>query len=793
MLLLNRFSHCISYEFISLCKLIYFVKIFNIVFLSIIVFASLKAGAQQLPLIPYPSGIKIQNGNYSISSTSNFQIIYSDDSCKAIASMLSDGFEFVLKKTFTVSAANSSLKPAIILKDTLIKALGYQGYQLNIDKHGIIVFGKPQGIFYGTQTLLQLANIDSTGIISFPFVDIKDKPAFKWRGMHLDCCRHFFPVEFIKKYIDFIAMYKMNTFHWHLTDDQGWRIEIKKYPLLTQIGAFRKMTLVGSASLTPEKYDSTEYSGFYTQDEIKEIVAYASERFVTIVPEIEMPGHSLAALAAYPEFSCTCGPFEVGTKWGGFDDVFCPKDTTFKFLQNILDEVIDLFPGKYIHIGGDECSKTRWKSCDSCQALMKKYGLKNENELQSYFIERIEKYLNSKGKQIIGWDEILEGGLAPNAAVMSWRGMQGGKEAASSKHNVVMTPGKYCYFDYYQGNSRFEPLAIGGYTTVQKVYSFNPIPEKLKRRFRKYILGAQGNVWTEYIPDEKQVEYMVFPRICALSEVLWTNPAKKCKRKQESLSANFVSRLIKHFKLLDTLGINYSKSIFQLKFNVKPSPGNNGVLLDIVPFSKQGDVYFSSQISEPDINATKFDKEIFIDSDTVIYANYFVNGKPLGKALSQDYKFSESTGKKIELKILPSENYNYGGAFTLVDGIIGSLPWNSKEWLGFSGKNLEATIDMNKTTEISSVTVDCLLSPISWIYLPKGVVVYCSEDGVNYSETGAITMNEILEMNRELVVSFPQIKTRYVKIVAENSGVIPEGKNGAGSNAWLFVDEIIIK
>jgi hexosaminidase len=371
--------------------------------------------------------------------------------------------------------------------------------------------------------------------------------------MHLDCCRHFFTVDEVKKYLDHMAMYKMNVFHWHLTDDQGWRIEIKKYPKLAEISSIRKETIIGKQSDT-SKFDGKPYGGYYTQEQIKDVVAYAQKLHITIVPEIEMPGHSLAALAAYPEFSCKGGKIETGTEWGVFDDVFCPgNEFTFVFLEDIIDEVCELFPGKYIHIGGDECPKTRWKECSRCQERIKAGGLKDENELQSYFIQRIENYVNSKGKQIIGWDEILEGGLAPNAAVMSWRGTKGGIEAAKMKHYVVMTPGRPCYFDHYQYFDKSkEPLAIGGYNPIDSVYAYDPVPKELTPMESAYIMGAQGNVWTEYIPSFAQVEYMSMPRMAALAEVLWTKPENKNYN-------SFIKRLTIHSRLLDKMGVNYCK------------------------------------------------------------------------------------------------------------------------------------------------------------------------------------------------------------------------------------------
>jgi hexosaminidase len=404
-----------------------------------------------------------------------------------------------------------------ILIDT--NPLAHESYRLKIFKNDFVIHAGRAGAFYALQTIKQL---DENGSL-FPG-EIIDYPTYKYRGMHLDVCRHFFTVTEVKKYIDMLARYKFNTFHWHLTEDQGWRIEIKKYPKLTEIGSKRKETLIGKQK--DEKgtgdYDKMPVEGFYTQEQIKEVVKYAQERFITIIPEIELPGHSLAAVASYPHLGCTGKSAEVGTRWGVYDDVYCAgKESTFKFLQDVMDEVLTLFPSKYIHIGGDEVVKSNWKKCILCQNRIKEEKLKDEHELQSYFIQRMEKYLNSKGRQIIGWDEILEGGLAPNATVMSWRGEKGGIEAAKAKHDVIMTPGKPCYFDHGYTKSKEEPINIGGKNSLNNVYNYNPNPFELGDATSKYILGSQGNVWTEYIADWSKVEYMVYPRMQALSEVLW--------------------------------------------------------------------------------------------------------------------------------------------------------------------------------------------------------------------------------------------------------------------------------
>ena len=432
-----------------------------------------------------------------------------------------------------------------------------EAYKIEIKKKGITITSRDnKGAFYAIQTLRQLipASFEDKTYpnteISIKCQIVEDDPRFKYRGMHLDVGRHLFPVEFIKKYIDALAMLKFNTFHWHLTEDQGWRIEIKKYPKLNTIAAYRDSTLAGHYTDRPRKYDKTRYGGYYTQEQVKDIVNYALEREITIIPEIEMPGHSKAAIAAYPELGCTGENVNVATLWGVFEDIYCSKEETFNFLEDVIDEVTELFPGEYIHIGGDEAPKTRWEKCKNCQSVIKRENLKDEHELQSYFITRMEKYINSKGKKIIGWDEILEGGLAPNATVMSWRGTSGGIKAANMKHDVIMTPNATCYLDHYQSENTNEPLAIGGYTPLEEIYNYEPIPEELDSESSKYIIGAQGNVWTEYMSTSEYVEYMVFPRIFALSEVVWS--------KNKSNFEEFTSRVTSFFDRLDKLNINYS-------------------------------------------------------------------------------------------------------------------------------------------------------------------------------------------------------------------------------------------
>jgi hexosaminidase len=433
---------------------------------------------------------------------------------------------------------------------------GREGYRLDVSPAGVVVRGgDPAGAFYGLQTLRQLlpagveggANASADWLI--PAVRIEDRPRFRYRGMHLDVARHFFPVEFIKSYLDMLALYRFNTFHWHLTEDQGWRIEIERYPLLTEIGGWRRETVVRK-NFDPYIGDGIPYGGFYTQDEVRDVVAYAAERFITVVPEIEMPGHSTAALAAYSGLACTPGPFEVATKWGVFEDIYCPKEETFTFLENVLTEVMALFPSEYIHIGGDEAPKRRWRESAIAQEVIRREGLEDEDELQSWFIQRIGRFLAAHGRKIIGWDEILEGGIPPDATVMSWRGVQGGIEAAREGHDVIMTPGSHVYFDHYQGDPATEPFAIGGNSPLRKVYDFEPVPPELSPAEAAHVIGAQANVWTEYMKTTDHVEYMVFPRLLALAEVVWSP-------REARDWASFRARLPAELRRLDALGVNY--------------------------------------------------------------------------------------------------------------------------------------------------------------------------------------------------------------------------------------------
>lgn len=499
-----------------------------------------------VPVIPVPASVVAAPGVWAPQGTVLVSHDADTDEVRALAALAAGIVSGTLGRESRVAPPGANVAGGVTIRvhgDTT--RTPPEGYRLVVTPAGVeLSAATGAGAFYGLQTLRQLL-AGSDGRVAA--VTIDDAPRFGWRGLHLDVARHFFPVEFVKKFIDVMARYKFNTFHWHLTEDQGWRIEIRKYPLLTSVGGCRRETMVGRNF---NSGDGVRYCGFYTQDEIREVVAYARERYVTIVPEIEMPGHAKAALAAYPELACTPGPFEVRTTWGVDEDVFCPSERTFEFIGDVLTEVLALFPGRYIHIGGDEVPKTRWRQSALAQDVMRREGLRNEEELQSWFIRRVERMLVAQGRRLVGWDEILEGGLAPEATVMSWRGTAGGIAAAREGHDVVMSPNSHLYFDHYQGDSRFEPLAFGGMSTIQRVYAYEPVPDVLTPAQARHILGAQANHWSEYLKTAQAVEYMAYPRTLALSEVVWS---PRAARDWE----NFAARLPSALQALAALGVNY--------------------------------------------------------------------------------------------------------------------------------------------------------------------------------------------------------------------------------------------
>jgi hexosaminidase len=759
---------------------------------------SFSTFSQQLNIIPQPAAIKLGKGAFVIDKKIK---IAHDSKTKNAAEFLADYLNSYYKIKTELTPGIPKEKSILLISAPVDKK---GSYKLDVDQKAISISGDETGVFYGVQTLIQLLPVQPADSkpgnlrISIPFASIQDYPRFSYRGMHLDVGRHFFPVSFVKKYIDYLALHKMNYFHWHLTEDQGWRIEIKKYPKLTEVGAWRNGTIIGRFPGTGN--DGIRYGGYYTQEEIKDVVAYAAKRYITVIPEIEMPGHSSAAIAAYPWLSCfpnestkhppqcawygdTTGK-QVQQTWGVFDDVFCAgKDSTFEFLQDVLDEVMALFPSKYIHVGGDECPKANWKRCPFCQKRIKDEHLKDEHELQSYFIQRMEKYLNSKGRTLIGWDEILEGGLAPNAAVMSWRGEAGGIAAAREKHNVIMTPGAWVYFDHSQSQNE-DSVTIGGYTPVEKTYSYEPVSDSLTKEQGQYILGAQGNVWTEYMGNERKVEYMIFPRMAALSEVLWS------KKKD---SADFEKRLMTQFKRYDLWKANYSKAYFDLKTTVLPTEGYQGVLWKLE--SKLKNEIFIYPI---DIHEETHSYKIIMQQPGLAQViisrsgEYHAQSNKINNPISQKFFLNKATAQKITLSTPPSQNYPGDGAFTLVNGIQNEKGLlRSREFLGFNGTDCEALIGLDSFQTVTSVTVHFFQQTGSRIWQPLSMEAFFSDDGQYFSSSfgKTETFNISKSGNGTMTVKGTN-RARFIKVLIKNQGTIPNGNPGAGNKAWLLVDEI---
>ncbi|WP_418495814.1 family 20 glycosylhydrolase [Coprobacter sp.] len=752
-------------------------------------------------VIPYPNSLVPEEGTFAFNKKT-----------KIICTPSLDSASQEVVRNFSALLNNTAgLKTEYIVEDEkgeenivffdLDTSIADEGYSLDIDPSKIIIkASSAAGFYYAVQSLKQMLPIavyedkksDSAQKWEVPCVHIDDAPRFSYRGMHLDVARHFFSVDEVKRYIDLLAMHKLNVFHWHLTDDQGWRIEIKKYPKLTEIGSIRKQTMVGKNF---DRYDNTPYGGYYTQDQIRDIVNYAKERFITIIPEVDLPGHMVAALASYPSLGCTGGPYEVQGMWGVHPDVLCAgKEETYEFVTDVLSEVIELFPSRYIHIGGDECPKDRWEKCPLCQARIRKLGLKTDKEhtaeerLQSYFMTRVEEFLNENDRQIIGWDEILEGGAAPNATVMSWRGTDGGVQAAKLRHNVVMTPNTYLYFDYYQSeDTQTEPLAIGSYVPLERVYDFEPVPDTLDNDSKKYILGAQANLWTEYISDFKQVEYMLLPRLDALSEVQWTRPENKNW-------VSFLDRLQHNIQVYDLKGYNYGKHIFGINPEYRIIPEKHCIE---VTLRTQGDapVYYTLDGTVPTEKSTRYAQPIELTDDADLKAIVVRPGMKTNM-FEKEYVFNKATARKITLNSAPNDRYTFKGGQTLVDGMIGDMGFATGRWIGFSPGDLDAVIDLGETTFISKVELGILFDKDNWIFPSDRISVLVSQDGVKYNsvaDTVLVLPDQSVKNDRMIQgVAFDPVNTRYVKIKANSVKSLPAWHGANGKPGFLFVDEINI-
>ena len=743
-------------------------------------------------IIPQPVSLLVKEGHFIIDKNTSVVFDIKEKNLRPAAVFFN---AFVKNVSGNVLPFNEKKPKSIVLEIKKTEKIGDEGYLLNVSPTAIkIIANTKAGIVYGMQSLFQtLPQIRTNAALTVPCMEITDYPRFQYRGMHLDVSRHFFSADLVKEYIDLMAAYKFNNFHWHLTDDQGWRIEIKRYPKLTSVGAWR-------AERPGKKWEECEptkegepatYGGYYTQQQVRDIVAYAKERNINIIPEIEMPGHSEAALAAYPNLSCTQQPQRTIT--GGIypPDIqsnYCVgNDSVFIFLENVLSEVMQLFPSKYIHIGGDEVNKTAWKNCPKCQALKKKLGLKDEEELQSYFIQRIEKFVISKHRKIIGWDEILEGGLAPEAIVMSWRGESGGIKAAKMKHDVVMTPGTPLYFDHYQAGPAGEPAAIGGFNTVKMVYNYDPVSKELGPDDVKYILGAQANLWTEFIPSVEQVEYMVLPRMLALSEAVWS--PKETKNYDD-----FYRRLQTQFTAFEQKGLHYSKGNFTVA--ITPSSQNGKLSATLSSDIPGAAIYYSTDGNDPDATSQKYDRPISIDSSITLKAVVVLDGTVMGvKPAQQKFVVHKAIGRDVIYTNPVSSYYRADGPNSLTDGVRGTNAVG-KYWHGFYAKDLVATIDLGAETDIRQISIGCLQHYSDWIFLPQSVTYEISNDGKNFVSIGTIkntiSPDEKESIIKDFTLDFSSQKTRFIRVTAKNLGVCPPGHPGAGQPAWLFADEIIV-
>lgn len=748
----------------------------------------------QTSIIPQPVEIKLKKGIFNFNP--NTKLIFEKGSLNFPAQYAASTWEPILgykpdvEQKIGPESNNSIIFRLLENPETEI---GTEGYILEIDpEKAVLSANTPAGILYGVQTITQLMDAEKTGVL--PSCLIKDYPRFSWRGLHLDVSRHFMPIEFIHKMMDYMAMHKLNVFHWHLIDDQGWRLEIKKYPKLTEVGAWHvdmshlhwnERPLINDA-------ENASYGGFYTQDEVSALVAYAADRNITVMPEIEMPAHVMSALAAYPVFSCTGE--NLGVPPGGvwpITHIYCAgNDETFTFLENILLEVMEVFPSEYIHIGGDEADKTNWRSCPKCQTRISNEGLADEDALQSYFIQRIERFLNAHGRKIIGWDEILEGGLAPNATVMSWRGEQGGIEAAKMGHHVVMTPGSHCYFDHYQGDPAIEPLAIGGNTTLKKVYNYEPIPAELTAEEGQLVLGAQANVWTEYMSTPSHVEYMVFPRLAAMAEVVWSP-------KENRNWADFSRKMEHHYRRYERLGISYSRSAFQVSVKPEVNSANRSLVLELFSEVHDPEIRYTLDGSIPGPNSLIYKRPVEINESATLKVAAFVNGKSSDQILERSFDLHKAFAATIELEYPNSPKYDGTGSYSLVDGIYGSEHFGDGFWKGFLGDDMIATIRFQEPTYISSIEVDALQNYASWIFLPEKVGFEVSEDGSSFRKLDEIANAIPQDEKGKLIHLFKTTQSAdnitAIRISMKNPGTCPPGHSGEGEKSWLFASEIVVR
>ncbi len=744
----------------------------------------------EIKVIPKIESLTVNSGVFEFNNNTKF--VVSNKSQEAAAYILIDKFKTVTG--WDLKVVNTKPKDNYVAFNT-DKTLSNEAYQLIVNNNTVTISAASNsGSLYGIQTLRQLlpTAIESKTKVEnvawqIPNIEIKDSPRFKWRGLMLDLSRHFFDKDYIKETIDAISLLKMNVLHLHLVDDHGWRIEIKKYPKLTEVGAWRvdQEHIPWNARTTNSPDEKGTYGGFLTQDELKDIVAYAQLKGVEVVPEIEMPAHVSSAIAAYPELSCLEKPIGVpsGALWP-ITDIYCAgKEKTFQFLEDVLLEVMDIFSSKYIHIGGDEATKTNWETCKHCQKRMNAEGLHDVEELQSYFVKRMEKFINSKGKKLIGWDEILEGGLAPDATVMSWRGFKGGLEAAAQGHDVIMTPVSHCYFDYYQGPPDQEPIAGGGFTPVSKVYQFDPVVETMTAEEAKHVLGGQANLWAEFIPTNAQSQYMIYPRLAALAETVWSS---KSSRNWE----DFSKRLASMFQRYEYLGVNYAKSSFIVTSKMETDVKNKTVSLVLHNEYADSDIRYALNNEALNSASKHYIEPIVLSKTTVVKAGMFKDDKLFGNVFQDTIKFHQGVAHSVNYQTKYSERYQGSGDFTLVNTLRGTTNFRDGRWQAWLNKAAEVTIDLETEKPISQVTVGSMENQKNSIYFPTRIEVYVSNDGVKFTEAAAVSSVFAPNLEPELkdfIIPFKTQKARFIKVKLSLSKNSENAKEG-----WLFVDEILI-
>lgn len=753
-----------------------------------------------IAIIPQPVDIQVHEGHCRLNAVSS--ICVTD---QALLDMQLDRrlLEYLnpLGLGFMSCSHSDKCKASIRLELTdQTEALGSEGYRLSVTTGGIhIQASTPVGVLYGIQTLRQLLPTPLPSHVpggykswDVPCCEILDTPRFPWRGQLLDVSRHFLPLAFVRKNLDYLAALKLNVFHWHLTDDQGWRVQIDEYPRLTSLGAWRvdrnEEPWWGRAEQQPG--EDVEYGGFYTRQEIRDTIEYARLRGITIVPEFDIPGHSRSAIAAYSEISCDGAERAVAT--GGIVDqnTYCPgKEVTFEFTETVLGSVMDLFPSEYIHIGGDECNKAAWRACSDCKQRMQDEGLANVEELQSYFITRVEKIINGRGRKMIGWDEILEGGLAPNAVVMSWRGESGGIAAARAGHEVVMTPNNYCYLDLKQGNPETEPELGYSQLLLSTVHSYEPLPKALSPEEAKLILGVQGNLWGESIQREENANYMLFPRLYAIAEVAWS-PASRDDWD------GFVKRLEPHLIRLEARGIGYAPSLYQVLIRVANDTEKGGAAIALTTEHGRVPIRYTLDGSEPTRNSALYSAPFEIESSTLVTTAAFRQGLLLGRVSARQINLHRAMGKPIESSTKWSKKYPGGGAASLVDGERGSVLHSDGRWVGFQATDLDVTIDLGESKELTSVSLGCLEAQGSWIFYPTSVEVLLSEDGETFRSAGRIEVDSGARVQgdhkRDFSISISKQNARFINVRAASLMKCPEWHMGAGGGAWIFVDEIVV-